>query len=73
MKLAAMLAVLLAALPFVPQGASATLPFSFSEIGARAGLTVPTVYGGQKTNRYLLETTGCGAAATSSRALAETA
>ena len=63
MKLAAMLAVLLAALPFVPQGASATLPFSFSEIGARAGWTVPTVYGGQKTTRYLLETTGCGAAA----------
>ena len=29
---------------------------------ARAGFTVPTIYGGQKTNRYLLETTGCGVA-----------
>ena len=43
-----------------PTGA---LKFSFSEIAARAGFTVPTVYGGQKTNRYLLETTGCGVAA----------
>jgi enediyne biosynthesis protein E4 len=38
------------------------LNFSFTEIAARAGLTVPTIYGGTKTNRYLLETTGCGAA-----------
>ena len=41
----------------------ATLGFSFTEIGARAGLVAPTVYGGRHTNRYLLETTGCGAAA----------
>jgi enediyne biosynthesis protein E4 len=40
-----------------------TISFSFSEIGARAGLVAPTVYGGRHTNRYLLETTGCGAAA----------
>ncbi len=37
--------------------------FSFTEIAERAGFTVPTIYGGQKTNQYLLETTGCGAAA----------
>ncbi|MGH9373859.1 MAG: CRTAC1 family protein [Vicinamibacterales bacterium] len=43
--------------------ATSTLNFSFTDIAERAGLTVPTVYGGQKTNRYLLETTGCGAAA----------
>jgi hypothetical protein len=40
-----------------------TLTFSFTEIAGRAGLTARTVYGGTKTNRYLLETTGCGAAA----------
>ena len=39
------------------------LTFSFSEVGARAGLSAVTVYGGMKTNRYLLETTGTGTAA----------
>jgi hypothetical protein len=36
--------------------------FSFSEIARSAGLDQLTVYGGARTNRYLLETTGCGAA-----------
>ena len=39
------------------------LTFSFTEVGARAGLSAVTVYGGMKTNRYLLETTGTGTAA----------
>jgi enediyne biosynthesis protein E4 len=39
------------------------LTFSFTEVGARAGLSAITVYGGMKTNRYLLETTGTGTAA----------
>ena len=43
--------------------ARADLPFSFTDIAARAGLTAPTIYGGTAENRYLLETTGCGAAA----------
>ena len=43
--------------------APSALEFSFSEIAARAGLTAPTIYGGRETNRYLLETTGAGAAA----------
>jgi enediyne biosynthesis protein E4 len=38
------------------------LPFSFKNIAAEAGLTAPTIYGGRDTNRYLLETTGCGTA-----------
>ena len=38
------------------------LPYSFTEVARAAGLTAPTVFGGKKTNRYLLETTGCGAA-----------
>ncbi|HEV3484561.1 MAG TPA: VCBS repeat-containing protein, partial [Vicinamibacterales bacterium] len=59
-----MLASVAASLPLtIPQGAPAALPFSFAEIGARAGFTVPTLYGGQRTNKYLLETTGCGVAA----------
>jgi hypothetical protein len=40
-----------------------SLGFSFTNIGAAAGLTSRTVYGGERTNKYLLETTGCGAAA----------
>jgi hypothetical protein len=39
------------------------LQFSFTEIAARAGIVAATVYGGREANRYLLETTGCGAAA----------
>jgi hypothetical protein len=38
------------------------LGFSFKNIASEAGLTMTTVFGGQKTNKYLLETTGCGAA-----------
>ena len=36
--------------------------FSFSEIARTAGIDQLTVYGGARTNRYLLETTGCGVA-----------
>ena len=43
--------------------APAALNFAFTEIAETAGLTATTVYGGRQTNRYLLETTGCGAAA----------
>ena len=38
------------------------LGFSFTDIAREAGLTAVTIYGGQKTNKYLLETTGCGVA-----------
>jgi hypothetical protein len=44
------------------QGETGTLEFSFAEVGEQAGLTATTVFGGQKTNRYLLETTGSGVA-----------
>jgi hypothetical protein len=36
--------------------------FSFTNVAAQAGLDAVTVFGGKDTNRYLLETTGCGAA-----------
>jgi hypothetical protein len=39
------------------------LGFSFTNVAGEAGLNARTVYGGQNTNKYLLETTGCGAAA----------
>ena len=37
-------------------------PFSFASVGREAGLVGLTVFGGRETNRYLLETTGCGVA-----------
>ena len=39
-----------------------SLGVRFEALGARAGLTAPTVYGGRTENKYILETTGCGAA-----------
>ena len=38
------------------------LGFRFTNVAREAGLVAPTIYGGQKTNTYLLETTGTGAA-----------
>ena len=35
---------------------------SFTDVVQEAGLAVKTIYGGEKTNKYLLETTGCGLA-----------
>ena len=34
----------------------------FVNVARQAGLTMPTVYGGSTENRYILESTGCGAA-----------
>jgi enediyne biosynthesis protein E4 len=42
--------------------AASALPFSFTNIARQAGLTAQTIYGGRDTNKYLLETTGCGVA-----------
>jgi hypothetical protein len=54
------------ALPLVQLGASqeraADLPFSFVNTAREAGLNAVTIYGGKNTNKYLLETTGCGVA-----------
>jgi hypothetical protein len=44
------------------QGQKTPLEFSFTDIAVEAGLVARTVYGGQQTNKYLLETTGCGVA-----------
>ncbi len=40
----------------------ASLPYGFVDVGRKAGLDAVTVFGGKETNRYLLETTGTGAA-----------
>src|ERR1022692_5336455 len=46
-----------------PQGSSATPPsVHFVDIAARAGLTAKTEDGGEKTKKYIIETTGSGAA-----------
>ena len=42
--------------------AKSALGFSFREVAREAGLDAVTVFGGKDVNRYLLETTGCGAA-----------
>ena len=57
-------ALLLLAVVGAPAALAADGPrFSFENVGREAGLTATTVFGGEKTNTYLLETTGCGAAA----------
>ena len=38
------------------------LGVSFTDVAKQAGLTTETIYGGKLTNKYLLETTGCGLA-----------
>ena len=45
------------------QSSNAPLTFAFTETASRAGLTAATVYGGVRSNRFLLETTGTGVAA----------
>jgi hypothetical protein len=37
-------------------------PVKFQNVAAQAGLTAPTIFGGRTTWKYILETTGCGAA-----------
>jgi hypothetical protein len=46
-----------------PRAQDQPLGFSFANVAQQAGLDARTVYGGQLTNKYLIETTGTGAAA----------
>src|SRR5690349_13588451 len=39
-----------------------SLPVQFVNVAKEAGLKARTIFGGEKRNKYLLETTGCGAA-----------
>jgi hypothetical protein len=64
LPLAITLGLCLSVTPLHRVGAQApALGYSFTDIAAAAGLTSRTIYGGERTNKYLLETTGCGAAA----------
>ena len=38
------------------------LGVQFVDVAKQAGLNIPTIFGGEHRNKYLLETTGCGAA-----------
>jgi hypothetical protein len=40
----------------------ASLPVQFVNVAREAGLRTKTIFGAEKNNRYLLETTGCGVA-----------
>ena len=44
------------------QPANADLGVSFINVARESGLNVKTIFGGEHKNKYLLETTGCGAA-----------
>ena len=57
---AAVLAVAAAATPLTSQTTPAG--FTLTDVARDAGVTAVTVFGGQRSNRYLLETTGCGVA-----------
>ena len=57
------LAAVLALGAFVGEQSPTELGFSFVNTAPSAGLTARTIYGGQQTNKYLLETTGTGVAA----------
>jgi hypothetical protein len=45
-----------------PSKEEESLKFRFTNVARRAGLNAVTVFGGKETNKYLLETTGCGIA-----------
>jgi hypothetical protein len=51
----------LVALPVAAALSQDNVPFSFTNLAEAAGLKAITIFGGKETNRYLLETTGCGA------------
>src|SRR5258708_34513879 len=45
-----------------PAKMSDSLGVKFANVARQAGLTATTIYGGEHKNKYLLETTGAGAA-----------
>jgi hypothetical protein len=58
----AMLAAIAGGLGTLRVAGAADLAFAFTDIAAQAGVTARTVFGGERTNRYLVETTGSGVA-----------
>ncbi|MFP5264024.1 MAG: CRTAC1 family protein [Blastocatellia bacterium] len=56
------LCLALACPPALPLEGGGDLGVSFASVAARAGIVTRTIYGDEHKNKYLLETTGCGAA-----------
>ncbi|HKQ06879.1 MAG TPA: CRTAC1 family protein [Blastocatellia bacterium] len=54
--------VVVSARTFADAPANGDVGVTFINVAKQAGLTTPTVYGDEHKNKYLLETTGCGAA-----------
>jgi enediyne biosynthesis protein E4 len=54
-----LLAVLVAS---ISEESPKSLGFSFTNVAREAGLNAVTIFGGKESNKYLLETTGCGIA-----------
>jgi enediyne biosynthesis protein E4 len=48
--------------PAAPQIAGSPLGLGFVNVAKEAGLNAKTIFGGEHSNKYLLETTGCGVA-----------
>src|SRR6516164_10306170 len=48
----------------MPRGAPSGRPFNahFVDVAAIAGLRAPTIYGDEESNKYIVESTGCGCA-----------
>jgi len=47
---------------FFSEESQKPLGFSFTNVAREAGLNAVTIFGGRESNKYLLETTGCGIA-----------
>jgi enediyne biosynthesis protein E4 len=58
----ALLTAVVAVLTIFPALDSGETRFSFTNVAREAGLIATTIFGGKSTNKYLLETTGCGTA-----------
>src|ERR1051325_9385183 len=57
------LAIALATIQALPrESINGEIAVSFTSVARQVGLTTPTIYGDEHKNKYLLETTGCGAA-----------
>lgn len=53
---------LLSAAPLPAQATAGAPGITFVDVAKAAGVTHKTIFGSEKTNKYLLETTGCGVA-----------
>ena len=62
LRLAAMLAGVVAIVSAAGAQSPAPWPVTFTDIAQQAGLTTPSVYGGETKKRFIIETNGAGAA-----------